>query len=356
MRSLFLVILCLVTVTAYAAVVYTQPPDATGTVLKSAWYPPDGLDGDAYVFDAFTLNANQAITEIHWRGGYTNFKSGAGESPVADFRISIYPSIAAGSQPDVTAKPLVQYPVGGNAGEAPAGTFGGTPLYDYAFVLPTPFQAVAGTKYWLQIEASQGLTPTYSWPPDWGLAAATGGDGSYFRAITGGTNGGGTLYQSISGDAAFSLLTAAPTTYTITTSAMPANGGTTSGGGTVTAGASVMVTATPGTGYTFVNWTENGTVVSTTAGYTFTAAANRTLVANFAQLLIGDLNQDGLVNEDDADLVLQYLLGERPDLDAAIKNLATQQGLPANPPDLRMAQWILGHLSMRKVVRGLPPR
>src|SRR5262249_31169101 len=33
--------------------------------------------------------------------------------------------------------------------------------------------------------------------------------------------------------------------------------------------------------YTFVNWTENGSVVSTLASYTFTLTANRTLVANF---------------------------------------------------------------------------
>ncbi len=42
--------------------------------------------------------------------------------------------------------------------------------------------------------------------------------------------------------------------------------------------------ATPGTGYNFRNWTENGTNVSTSANYTFTASTNRTLVANFAQL------------------------------------------------------------------------
>ena len=47
---------------------------------------------------------------------------------------------------------------------------------------------------------------------------------------------------------------------------------------------SVTVTATPSTGYNFVNWTEGATVVSTSASYTFTASGNRTLVANFTQV------------------------------------------------------------------------
>ena len=71
------------------------------------------------------------------------------------------------------------------------------------------------------------------------------------------------------------------TTYTINTSATPSAGGSTSGGGNQTAGTSVTVTATATAGYSFSNWTEGGTPVSTAASYTFTASAGRTLVANF---------------------------------------------------------------------------
>lgn len=73
-----------------------------------------------------------------------------------------------------------------------------------------------------------------------------------------------------------------PTTYTIATSSSPPAGGSTSGGGTKTAGESVSVAATPASGYSFTNWTENSGVVSNNATYTFTASANRTLVANFS--------------------------------------------------------------------------
>jgi len=70
-------------------------------------------------------------------------------------------------------------------------------------------------------------------------------------------------------------------TYTINTSALPVAGGSTSGGGTFNSGDSVTVVATANAGYNFVNWTEGGGVVSTLASYSFTATADRTLVANF---------------------------------------------------------------------------
>ena len=71
------------------------------------------------------------------------------------------------------------------------------------------------------------------------------------------------------------------TTYTISVSADPAEGGTVSGGGTYDENASVTVTATANEHYSFVRWTEGGTEVSTSASYTFDATANRTLVAVF---------------------------------------------------------------------------
>ena len=71
------------------------------------------------------------------------------------------------------------------------------------------------------------------------------------------------------------------TSYTISVSANPANGGTVTGGGTYNQGQSCTVTATANNGFTFTNWTENGSVVSSQANYTFTVTGNRTLVANF---------------------------------------------------------------------------
>ncbi|MFC4674203.1 leucine-rich repeat protein [Dysgonomonas termitidis] len=72
-----------------------------------------------------------------------------------------------------------------------------------------------------------------------------------------------------------------PAVYSIGTSSSPSSGGTTSGSGSYTQGTSCTVRATANTGYDFVNWTENSSVVSTNAGYTFTVSAVRNLVANF---------------------------------------------------------------------------
>lgn len=62
----------------------------------------------------------------------------------------------------------------------------------------------------------------------------------------------------------------------------PSIGGAVSGGGIYCEGASVTLTASPNSGYTFVNWTEGGSIVSTNATYVFTVGtADRTLTANF---------------------------------------------------------------------------
>ena len=79
-------------------------------------------------------------------------------------------------------------------------------------------------------------------------------------------------------------------TYTITVSANPSNSGTTSGGGTYTHGQSCIVIATSADGYTFMNWTENGSVVSTDANYSFIVTSNRSLVANFEEQLADTYN------------------------------------------------------------------
>ena len=83
--------------------------------------------------------------------------------------------------------------------------------------------------------------------------------------------------------------------YTIITSANPANGGMVSGNGTYQQGQTCTLTAIAEAGYTFVNWTENGSQVSTEASYTFTVTGNRTLVANFTlcdytNIILNELN------------------------------------------------------------------
>ena len=86
-----------------------------------------------------------------------------------------------------------------------------------------------------------------------------------------------TVTENASYVAVFSL-----NSYTISVSANPTAGGSVSGGGTYNYGSTCTLTASANTGYTFTNWTKNGTVVSTSASYSFTVTGGGTYVANFS--------------------------------------------------------------------------
>jgi hypothetical protein len=183
-------------------VIYEQPVDPNGKLLLSSWRDPDGSNNDQYIWDDFTLQSNETITEINWFGVYDPLKFGRG-GPVLDFSVSIFPSIAAGTEPAVANPPLVHYQTGGNAGETAIGTVSGGTLYAYAFSLPTPFVTSANIKYWIQIEAFQ-----HGSIPDWCLAPGRGGDSNHFQRAGGA--GGDILYRTAPGDAAFTLLGPVP--------------------------------------------------------------------------------------------------------------------------------------------------
>ena len=85
----------------------------------------------------------------------------------------------------------------------------------------------------------------------------------------------------------FEVMAPIGTTVSIILESNPEEGGTVGGEGFVDgeghfdSGSQCTVNAVANTGYTFVNWTENDAPVSSTANYTFTVTASRTLVANF---------------------------------------------------------------------------
>ena len=72
-------------------------------------------------------------------------------------------------------------------------------------------------------------------------------------------------------------------TYIITASADPSTNGEAVGSGTYEYGQNCTLRAISNNGYEFVNWTENGEQVSTSANYTFPVTRNRTLVAHFQE-------------------------------------------------------------------------
>ena len=89
------------------------------------------------------------------------------------------------------------------------------------------------------------------------------------------------------------------------------------GSGNYATGGAVTLIATPASGYQFTNWTEGGTVMSYRASYSFTAAADHTLVANFVPVV-------GIINTSPGTLGLAWpvsatgwILQESPDLSPA---------------------------------------
>lgn len=115
------------------------------------------------------------------------------------------------------------------------------------------------------------------------ITGLTAGTAYYVRAYA--TNSAGTAYGS-----QVSLTTI--NSYTVAVSSNPTAGGTTSGSGVFNSGSPLTVTAIANTGYIFTDWTESGTVVSTTSVYNFTIIGSRTLVANYTP---GVIDADGNV-------------------------------------------------------------
>ena len=73
----------------------------------------------------------------------------------------------------------------------------------------------------------------------------------------------------------------APQSFSISVAADPQEGGVVYGAGSYPHGSTVTLTAVPNNGYGFLNWTENGEVVSEDPEYSFTVTQNRDISANF---------------------------------------------------------------------------
>ena len=133
-----------------------------------------------------------------------------------------------------------------------------------------------------------------------------------------------TAFDGINPDVSknYTLLVAAagaviPPTSILDTVASPLAAGTTTGDGAYDPGAEVTVTASPLPGFRFLNWTDNGTIVSTVNTHTFTIDVNHSLIANFTSDLPqwtvstseapangGVTSGDGLMNDGSATTVV----------------------------------------------------
>ena len=112
---------------------------------------------------------------------------------------------------------------------------------------------------------------TYTGSLSYSLSGMDGGDGHVYSVT-----GGGEIQLTL-------VKPGEPTDYGITAEVSPEGSGTVSGTGVFYPNEPLVLTAEAAEGYRFVNWTENGSVVSTDANYTLTVTADRHLVANFEE-------------------------------------------------------------------------
>ena len=127
----------------------------------------------------------------------------------------------------------------------------------------------AGTAYYLKAESAGAYIS------EWWKDGGSTSDCNLAQAVTV-TVGNETTGKD------FQLDDSTGVTYTVTTSANPAAGGTVTGGGTYNAGATATLTAIPAAGYAFTGW--SGSITGATNPIDVTnILANKNVVANFAQ-------------------------------------------------------------------------
>ncbi len=231
---------------------YTVPNAAqTVTVLANPANAGGVTGGGSFAASSsvtVTATANSGYTFANW----TENGSAVSSSSSYTFTLSSNQTLVA----NFTANP-VNYTIAVSASPSVGGMVGGGGTF------------ASGSSQTVTATVNSGYTFA-NWTVNGSVVSSSG---SYTFTVTGNQ----TLVANF---------TANPVNYTIAVSASPGAGGTVGGGGTFASGSSQTVTATANSGYTFTNWTVNGSVVSSSSSYTFTLSGNQTLVANFTANLV----------------------------------------------------------------------
>jgi hypothetical protein len=145
--------------------IYCQGQDLSGTLDASQNDTNVGGFGNfATAYDNFTLTKTWDVESFHWVGGYFN----GGQSPISAWTLTFY-NDAAGAPGGA----IKTYNVAGNANEHVLAN--GLFQYDLTFA---SFNMGPGT-YWASV------VPDIGFPPQWGWATATGGDGIAYQCFFG---------------------------------------------------------------------------------------------------------------------------------------------------------------------------
>ena len=290
-------------------VAVSASPNAGGTVSGGGTFAAGSSQtvtataNSGYSFANWTVNGSVVSTSARY-----TFALSGNVAPVANFTpVTTQYTVAVSAAPSAGGT----VSGGGTFASGSSQTVTATANSGYSFVNWTANGSVVGTSasYTFTINGNVSLVANFK-PILYTIAASASpsaggivvGGGTFAsgssQTVTATANGGYSFVNwtangsvvSTSASYAFTLnsnvtlvanFAAAATQYTIAVSASPSADGKVVGAGTFPAGSSQMVTATANSGYSFVNWTANGSVVSTSASYTFTVTGNLTLVANF---------------------------------------------------------------------------
>jgi len=153
------------------------------SVTPSSYF---GAGDIATVYDDFTLATDTAVTNIGWTGAYydgppqpLNPGGGYGYGPadagtITGFTIKFWADVVDENtglhRPQIEAAPLQIVLIDGNAGETDLGYtdaettyYGPNKMYKYGTTITTPFQATAGTRYWVSVVADSDFAPLWGW-------------------------------------------------------------------------------------------------------------------------------------------------------------------------------------------------
>ncbi len=261
------------------------------------------FQGNAPSLGSDVFGGDNNVT-VYYLAGTTGWGTTFGGRPTALWNLSVQYTVATGSFPASGGS----VSGGGSFVSGSSVTVTATPSLGYTFVNWTEngAQVSASASYTFSVTTNRALTANFAPLYTVAASAAPAADGS--------VSGGGSFVSNssvtvtatpslgyafvnwtengvqVSPSASYTFtvttnraLTAnfAPL-YTVTASASPRAGGSISGGGTCTNGDFVVLIATASPGYHFLDWTENGVVLSISNSLSFTVATNRSLVGYFA--------------------------------------------------------------------------
>ncbi len=268
-RSSSILPLLLATVTlSHAAdpVIYNQP--ATPSDYYTTWasqVSPSGTVATGY--DDFTLASATSISAVQWNGNYldTNTPSANPIAPnTTSFTVAFFADNGGLPGAQLATTTIAQ----GDCTPTLLGTDGFStsdsiptyqiPFYSYRAVLPTPFTAAAGQKYWVSIVANTTDENL------WGWYSGSGGDNASIQNYQG--------TQNRSMDRAFALEGATPAAATAPTVSV-ATTVKTADANTGAAGVFTLTLSAPATAKVKVKYVLGGTAVNGTDYQTLSGKA-----------------------------------------------------------------------------------